>query len=222
MLKLHATAKDENVQRQYRSWEHERTKPPNACLQVLAQGPGSSSSFWGGFVHKSLAAKPCFQFSPLRNTKRMEQTRDAHQTQGWSCWVIPAHFRLPHPPPSASWGFPGLGRPSLPLCKHPMKSIHWAEELGADCLLPLVLKAKLQYLQTYGLTSVCVRMCFFSMLGFLQRIPHSSHTYFPLPRPRTYTYSSFDLYLWATGVMIKKKKKEYSHLKSSHNFPGLI
>lgn len=61
--------------------------------------------------------------------------------------------------------------------------------------LPLVLKAKLQYLQTYGRTSVCVRMCFFSMLGFLQRIPHSSHTYFPRPRPRTYTYSSFDLYL---------------------------
>lgn len=50
---------------------------------------------------------------------------------------------------------------------------------------PFVLKAKLQNLQTYGRTSVCVRMCFFSMLGFLQRMPHSSQMYFPRPRPRT-------------------------------------
>ena len=38
-----------------------------------------------------------------------------------------------------------------------------------------------------GRMSVCVWMCLRSMLGFLQRMPHSSHTYRPRPLPLTYT-----------------------------------
>ena len=41
----------------------------------------------------------------------------------------------------------------------------------------LTLNENEQCLQCQGRRLVCVRMCFFSMLGFLQRIPHSSHTY---------------------------------------------
>lgn len=54
---------------------------------------------------------------------------------------------------------------------------------------------------------MCVRMCFFSMLGFLQRMPHSPHMYLPLPRPRTYTYSSLDLYL-------RRRERERNRLKT--------
>lgn len=180
-----------------RSGEHQQEKPPRAWIQGLSQEPGAPAlTLRGGFVQKALPGKLHFRIFPLEKHK------------GWqggsaAAWLnaelkTPTNFQLPHPPPSNSgaWAAPGNAFPRpLAVPSRLAEPRRWAERLGAGCGLPLVLKAKLQYLQTYGLTSVCVRMCFFSMLGFLQRIPHSSQTYFPLPRPRTYTYSSFDLYL---------------------------
>ena len=44
-------------------------------------------------------------------------------------------------------------------------------------LVMFTLNEKEQCLQCQGRRLVWVRMCFFSILGFLHRIPHSSHTY---------------------------------------------
>lgn len=68
-------------------------------------------------------------------------------------------------------------------------SVHflwWALDFICLVRFPLVLNANEQCLHLYGRRSVWVRMCFFNILGFLQRMPHSSQTYFPRPRPRTY------------------------------------
>lgn len=171
-----------------RSGEQQQEKPPRAWIQGLSQEPGAPALLLGCFGLESPAREAAFQGLSLGEAQGGRQGCLA------AAWLNtePLLFRK-HQPISKSL----IPLPPAP-CSVPSRlaePLQRAEELGAGCGLPLVLKAKLQYLQTYGLTSVCVRMCFFSMLGFLQRIPHSSQTYFPLPRPRTYTYSSFDLYL---------------------------
>lgn len=182
MWKPHATAEDEDGQ----IWR----APAGEGTQSL--DPGAQPGAWSSCSHSGvvLFGKPCQGsrisgfFFPLGEAQGGWQGRSPGDTN-----------QLPTPS-SPSLQLRGFGSPwerlPWPFCQ--CRAVSRGAG-GCGCGLPLVLKAKLQYLQTYGLTSVCVRMCFFSMLGFLQRIPHSSQTYFPLPRPRTYTYSSFDLYL---------------------------
>jgi len=91
MSKLHATAKDENVQRKQilRALAQKATQrlSPGTRSAMFACTQEILLSFWGGFVYKSLPVKLYFRIVPFK--KHKQDGVDALPQPGTCSWCPP-------------------------------------------------------------------------------------------------------------------------------------